>query len=186
MAGAEPRCSVGDERALFPGLKKESVLLGCAELEDGREIDLLAEKGAGGLCLQLTGIDNQVRECGSAPSAEEPPGTEAVAPQAIARANSSAPLEVYGAISTNAAGVTLEYTARGSVQRRRAEVLQVTDEEALNRAGIRDPFGYFLAELPAETSKVRAIAVDSEGDRLGSAPFGGILQQHPRVFMAPP
>ena len=183
-------CPVSEQRAVFAGIPKgesTSVLLGCARLQDGRKVELLSEIEAGGLCLQIVGIDNRVRECGNAPSEQEPPMTEAVAAQAIAQRNNSAPLEVYGATSADVTKVELRYTREGSSHRAPAELIRVTNGEALKKAGIVQPFGYFVGELPPDASNISAIALSSEGQTIGGDNFEQFLRDQPRgAFVSGP
>jgi len=64
--------------------------------------------------------------------------------------------------------------------------MRVSDSEALASAGIRKPFGYFLAELPPDASNITATAFDSHGGELGSASYDNLRGLHPRVFTAAP
>ncbi len=175
-------CPVGEERAVYRNAPKgelTSVLLGCAQLHDGRKVELLNMPGG---CLQIVGIDNWVRECGNAPSEQEPPQTaRAVAAQMIAQRNAAASLEVYGATSPEVRAVELRYTRGGSSHSTRAELIRVIDSEALEEARIGEPFGYFLAELPPKTSTVRAIALDADGQMLGEDDFEPFLRSQPRT-----
>ncbi|MPZ63758.1 MAG: hypothetical protein GEU93_21295 [Propionibacteriales bacterium] len=177
-------CPGGEQRAVFPGA---SVLLGCARLDDGRKVELFSHIQSGGLCLQIVGIDNRARECGNAPSEQEPPVTDAVVAQMIAQWTESAALEVYGAASADVTTVSLTYTRAGSAHRTRAELIRVTDGEALEKAAIGEPFGYFLAELPPETpiTTVTAIALD-RGQRLGADDFGFLHDQPRRAMISGP
>lgn len=189
-SGLEGTCTVGEERLVFRGVQGDestSVLLACVQLADGREVELFSGIQSGGLCLQIVGIDSRVRECGNAPSEQEPPMTGAVAAQAIAQPNSSAALEVYGAVSTDVTTVSLRYTQGGSPQLARAEVIHVKDRGALERAGIGEPFGYFVGELPAKASNVTALAKNGEGRALGRAGFEPFLRSQPRrAFISGP
>ena len=179
---AEDACPVGEVRPRYPGFfGGESVVLGCAELRDGREVELRSHLPGGG-CLQIVGIDNGLRECGNAPSEQEPlyPG-KAVAAQLIAQRSDSSPLEVYGATSVDVTMVELTYTADGPTQTTFAELIRVTDNEVLEKAGIAEPFGYFLAELPADVTNVSAVALDVQGQTLGTNSFEPYLQDQPRT-----
>lgn len=176
-------CPVGETRPAHPGFPKgESVLLGCAQLRDGRQLELLSEIQDGGLCLQIVGVDNRLRECGNAPSAQDPPQTsKTVAAQMIAQRDDSAALEIYGATSAEVARIELTYTGGGSEHEAAAELIRVTDDEALEKAGIAEPFGYFLDELPPDVSNVNAVALDADGQRLGTDSFAPYLQDQPRT-----
>jgi hypothetical protein len=82
-------------------------------------------------------------------------------------------LEVYGATSPAVARVKLN--SDDEWHRASAELLQVTDRDALKSTGIRKRFGYFIGELPSDTAQVTATAVDSRGEPLGSADFESIF-----------
>ncbi len=169
-AERDATCPVGEERRVLP-VSPKSVVLGCAQLPGGRKVVLLSGYRAG-LCLQIVGIDNRARECGFAPSAIEPrPTMKAVAFQVTAQRNESAPLEVFGTTSAGVTTVELEYTGDSSSHSRRAALIRVTDSELLEKARIAEPFGYFLAELPADTSNVSATALGPDGQRLGVDDF---------------
>lgn len=164
-------CPVGEERRVLP-VSPKSVVLGCAQLPGGRKVVLLSGYREPGLCLQIVGIDNRARECGFAPSAIEPrPIMKAVAFQGTAQRNKSAPLEVFGTTSAEVTTVELEYTGDSSSGSTRAALIRVTDSEILEKARIAEPFGYFLAELPADTSNVSATALGPNGQRLGADDF---------------
>lgn len=180
-APVDDACPVGEVRPAYPGFpgKSESVLLGCAQLRDGRQVELLNQIGG---CLQIRGIDDGLRECGNAPSEQDPPQTgKPVAAQMIAQRSDSAPLEVYGATSADVTMVELTYTDNGVSKKTFAELIRVTDDEVLEKAGIAVPFGYFLDELPPNVSNVNAVALDADGQRLGADSFEPYLQSQPRT-----
>lgn len=160
-------CPVGEERRVFP-VSPKSVVLGCAQLPDGRRLVLLDGFRGGGLCLQIVGLDNRARQCGNAPSSIEPPITRTIYFQSHAQRNESAPIEVYGVASAEVTTVDLSYTRDGSSHSTRAAYIRVTDSDVLEQAGIAEPFGYFLSELPADTSHVTATALGPARQRLGS------------------
>ena len=161
-------CPVGEERRVLPGLPK-SVVLGCAQLPDGRKVAILSVHESGGQCLQIVGLDDRARECGLAPSAiVPPPPARPIFIQVHAQRDESAPIEVFGDTSAEATTVELTYTRDGSSHESRAAFIQVTDSDVLAKAGIAEPFGYFIAELPAGTSHVTVTALDADGQRLGS------------------
>jgi hypothetical protein len=163
-------CPVGEERQVIPGLAK-SVVLGCAQLPDGRKVALLNAHRSRGLCLQIVGLDNRARECGNAPSAIVPPITRTIWFQTPAQRNESAPIEVFGATTADVATVELRYTRDGSSHETRPAFIRVTDSDVLEQVGIAEPFGYFIAELPADTTRAAATALDADGQRLGTDDF---------------
>lgn len=163
-------CPVGEERRVLP-VSPKSLVLGCAQLPDGRKVALLNGYRSRGLCLQLVGIDNRARECGNAPSALDPPNTQTIAFQGIAQRNELASLEVFGITSADVATVELSYMLDGSSHRARTTVIRVTDVEVLEQARIAEPFVYFLAELPADTASASATARRADGQRLGTDDF---------------
>jgi len=182
-----PNCPIGDKRAISRSRGKRSVLLGCARLDAGRLVGLFAtgggEGGSGGPCLEITGVDDEAaRSCGRAPSERVPAVTEAVAAEATVKRHPSAPLEIYGVISADVANVALEYGDETTM----AEVIHVSDQEVLADAGISEPFGYFVAELPSSTppQQVAARGSDYEGNELGSDTFERI--SHGRMFIGGP
>ena len=169
-AGTGP-CPVGEERPVLSGTP-ESVVLGCAQLPDGRTVVLLSMQGSGGQCLYIVGLDNRARGCGFAPSALVPPDTQTIFFQMPAQRNESAPIEIFGATSAEVTTVQLSYTRDSSShEEARAALIRVTNSDVLEKAGIAQPFGYFLAELPADTSHVYATALGTDEQRLGAADF---------------
>lgn len=166
-AGADA-CPAGEERLVVPGMAK-SVVLGCAQLPDGRKVALLSMHQSRGQCLQIVGLDDHARQCGFAPSAMVPtPPARPIFIQVHGQRNESAPIEVFGDTSAEATMVELRYTRDGSSHEARAALFQVTDSDVLENAGITEPFGYFIAELPPDTSHVTATALDADGQRLGT------------------
>lgn len=186
-AAASTRGSSADRGARTP--------LASGTLADGRTV-VLSAKGTPPYegvspCLILSGIDRDDRQCGTAPSALLPPKSEAaILSDAYAQRRRSAPLEVYGTVLPQVSDVVVADRGSGVRQRRPALVLRATDKEALRRAGISSPFGYFFAELPRATAvdHVHAIALSSDGERLGSASFRNVKPQHggPDAFIAGP
>lgn len=177
------------------GEARRGTALASVTLDDGRKVELRAAgvppyEGVSP-CLMLFGIDQEKRQCGTAPSAYSPEkADDPIVADAYARANPSAPLEVYGTTQPGVARVVLEYGADGARRRQLAVRLEVSDREVLERAHISEPFGYFFGELPSETSieRVRAIALDPEGETLGSVDFGVVRPQPggPESFIAGP
>ncbi|MGH2961326.1 MAG: hypothetical protein ACRDL3_03900 [Solirubrobacterales bacterium] len=150
--------------------------LAAVKLDHGREVELRSSLPPNAApdfppCLKVVGIDEQTRACGRPPSEVEPPITGPVVAQAVAQSGKQAALEVYGATGADVAEVRVIYTVGGSSKRVSATLLQVADEEVLSQARISEPFTYFLAELPAQASDVRAIALDVAGEQRGSDDF---------------
>lgn len=176
-------CPVGEERRVL-SVDPRSLVLGCAQLPGGRRVALLNGYREPGTCLQIVGIDNRARQCGFAPSSTEPPQKpHAIAFQGIAQRNKSTPLEIFGTTSDQVTTVELSYPRNGSSHSTRAALIPVTDSETLEVAGIAEPFGYFLAELPADTSHVSATALGPDGQQLGADDLSPYLQSQPRRAM---
>jgi hypothetical protein len=185
----EPNAQPGGEVAAAEEGRLGLTRLASIELDDGRRVVLRSFRPSRNAisCLSLVGIDEWTRQCGYAPTERSPVRTGPIAPGAIAQLRRSAPLEVYGETSADVARVALQYAVNGlngSSRRASAELLRVIDPEILERAGISEPFGYFFGELPSETAKVRAIALDSERMTIGSAGFGDIRRFPPTAFIA--
>lgn len=157
------------------------VLLDMVELVDGRRVALrawgpawgLTSKEDGGPCLRITGIDELFRQCGRAPSELVPRSRAAISGPLAVQRNASAPLEVYGATSEEVSRVVVRYSSDAQRRQTQAHLLRCDDPQLLEEAGISEPFGYFFAELPNDTSgrTVRAIAFGATGERLGSTGF---------------
>ena len=115
------------------------------------------------------------------PSEREPTETAAISGWAIAQRNETSPFEIYGTTSADVARVVVRHA--GSEQE--ANLLRVTDLEALEQAGITEPFGLFFAELPAGTTagEVDVIAYDGNGQRLGVDDFANFHDQPPRAMI---
>lgn len=164
-------------------------------LDDGRVIELRAKgkppyEGVSP-CLMVIGIDEDIRQCGTAPSIFQPPKADrAILADAYAQSNHSAPLEVYGSTQPEVGRVVLTYSVDGASKRLSAQLLKATDEALLRQAQIGEPFGYFFAELPTDTSvwSVRAEALTSGGGLLGTAAFDAVHPQNggSRAFIAGP
>lgn len=161
------------------GEGRRGTALASATLDDGRKVELRAAgvppyEGVSP-CLMLSGIDQEKRQCGTAPSVLPPSkADDPILASTYARANRSAPLEVYGTTQPDVARVVLKYDADGARTRMPSVLLEASDRKTLDRAHISEPFGFYFGELPSKTSlsSVRAIAVDPEGEIVGSADFG--------------
>jgi hypothetical protein len=186
----EPTDKQSRQQSSPGGIHRGLTRLESADLGDGREVVLRSslsrgvDPSAGEQCLSLVGLDAYTRQCGNAFESEGKVVMAPVVAQSIAQKTGSAPLEVYGATSAKTDRVSLEYRAGGSQREEPAVLLRVTDEEALQRAGIPGRFGYFFGELPSAASRVKAIALDRPGDRLGSASFERFIRTlNPHVFI---
>lgn len=180
-AGASTQPPAGVEQGA------NSAVLASVRLDDGRTVVLHSFEPAGaetGPCLSLNGIDQNKRACGRAPSEVEPPLTDPVIAQATAQTKPSAPLEVYGATSAEASEVVLRFKLGESTRELPAVLMVIEDQAVLDEAGIREPFGYFLAELPPEASHIRATAFDAEHATVGVDTFENFTDQHPHAFIS--
>jgi hypothetical protein len=170
-----------------PETERRFVELASAELADGRRV-VLRSFGAGtevGPCLTLVGLDQYKRQCGRAPSERVPSHAgDSILAGPIAQLRPDAPFEVYGETSADVVRVLLRFNVNASTRQQRAVLMRVLDAETLVSAGIRQPFGYFLAELPPDAWKIRATAFDSEGDEIGSDDYDEFRDLHPRSFIA--
>ena len=166
-------------------------VLASVSLPDGREVVLRSflrrgiDPSLGTQCLSLSGLDEYTRQCGRAFEDEGVVTTAPVSATAIAQISDSANLEVFGSTSRKTAQVRLSHGDGTTTVQTRAVLIRVDGEVVLERAGIPAPFGFFFAELPANTSTVTATALDSGGGRLGSASFDQLVRtMHPHVFIA--
>ncbi|MGH3347685.1 MAG: PASTA domain-containing protein [Nocardioides sp.] len=150
-------------------------------LDDGRRIELLAHTGGEWTGVEIHGVDERIRCCVTPPSERDPAVTAAISAWAIAQRNDTSPYEIYGTTSAEVARVVVRHA--GNEQE--ANLLRVTDGEALEQAGITEPFGLFFAELSPGTTagEVDAIAYDASGQRLGSDDFAHLHDQPPRAMI---
>jgi hypothetical protein len=171
------------------GQPQGSVLLDTIVLDDGRRVELVADRDGTRPCLQIIGIDQSVRECGRAPSERVPPVDAPISPDSIAQRDPSSPLEIYGATSPDVAGVRVVYRDEGGERRTRpAYMLHAASPTTLDQAGIAEPFGYYLAELPPSTTiaDVEAFAVGAADETLGSVDYSMFHDQPLDSFISGP
>jgi hypothetical protein len=170
-----------------PEPQRRSSELASVELADGRRV-VLRSFGAGsetGPCLTLLGLDRYKRQCGRAPSERVPSqAREPILAGPTAQLTPDAPLEVYGETSPDVVRVILRYTTHGSAKEQPGVLMRVSDADTLASAGIREPFGYFLAELPSDASNVTATVFDSDGAEIGSDNYEQFRDLHPQAFIA--
>lgn len=180
-----------EERPVVPGgfERGSTVRLSSATLGDGRRI-VLGSQGGGsevGACLRIAGLDDRLRMCGRAPSEVEPSKVgRAIVAGPIAQASEEAALEVFGTTSPAVERVVLRYADDGGPRSVEATLLRVNDRDGLRRASIDRPFGYFIAELPADTEpdEVRAVAFDSGGAVMGAQGYGNYEDLPRRSFIS--
>lgn len=177
-------CPVGAERYEHD---RTAILLGCAELKDGRQIELLASQddSGAGPCLEISGVDERgVRACGRAPLERVPAQTRPILMDATAQPTPQGPIEVYGGVSASVERVDLSYTIEASTAHMRAAVIRVDEDAVLGDVGIREPFGYFIGEVPAEAVHCQAMALNSAGQRVGVDGCEPYLGLAPDAFIA--
>lgn len=109
--------------------------------------------------LTLAGVDRADRQCVVAPSAREPVTKRTIIAGPVAQRRGPSPLEVYGATSPQVNDVRIAYRLGSERLTTFATMLRITDREALRRAGIARPFGYYFAELPPRARVRRVIAI---------------------------
>ena len=102
------------------------------------------------------------------------------------RRSPDAPLELYGETLAKVEQVVLRYRLPGGwVGRRFATLIRVTDRSALDAAGIRKPFGYFVGTVPPRAREVYAVALDHSAQKLGRLAYDRLARDMPpRVFIS--
>lgn len=163
------------------------VALGCTQIRGPAQlVELYAVSDAAGPCIVVTGMPGGPRACGRAPGEREPAVERAISAGPIVRRSSRSPFEVYGETRADVGQVVLRYTLpRGGRGTSRATLVEAADAGALAAAGIREPFGYFVGQVPGDAQDVVAEASERSGRRLGAADFSGVMRSmHPTVFIA--
>jgi hypothetical protein len=172
-------------RPAHDATERDPVVLAAVDLADGRRVTLRSSTDAAGPCLTVVGLDRYKRQCGRAPSERVPSRASApIIADATAQLSPRDAREVYGATSADVAQAMLTYSSDGSVESEPASLMHITDSNALDSAGIREPFGYFIGELPPDATKISASALDSDGVELGAVDYEQFRALPPRVFIA--
>ena len=79
--------------------------------------------------------------------------------------------------------MTIAFVDReGERERTSATLLEATDEEALREAKLKEPFGYFVAELPSRSTAANATALDADGRPLKSIDLRLGIYRPPFVY----
>lgn len=167
--------------------EKRAILLACGQTGEGRSVAIYSSReAAGGPCLSIAGMPGGVRACGRAPSERVPPVRGDVSGPTIVQRTTNAPIELYGETGSDARRVTIRYLASdGVVRRKRATLLRAHGHEALEAAGIRRPFGYFVGSVPASADGIVATAHTRSGDVVGRAGYDALVgSMDPTVFIA--
>jgi len=166
-----------------PPLRSGQVVLGCTELDDGRELQVrtLRHGPRRSGCLEIYGVGGGMsRACVHAPEPPErrrPVPTRPILVSSIAQEAASRSFEIYGTAAASVDRVVVHHRAQaGRRMTRPATVIAVDDEPALSRANLGEPFFVFFAELPAETRTAIAVARDDDGARVGTADFAPHLR----------
>lgn len=150
----------------FPG-----VPVSRGTLADGRRVQLRVFQDDGGPCLVLEGVDRDLRGCGRVPLEREPPLRRPVVAEATVGRKGNDRDEVFAATSARVAQV-LVYVGDAEIPSKLTLLLQVRDNRTLSEAGVHTgPFGYFFAEVPRSNARIRAVALDADGNKIGSAGF---------------
>jgi hypothetical protein len=145
-------------------------------LPGGGRLALHVRHDAGGPCIVIRGLPGGPRACGRAPSERVPEVRRAISAGPIVRRSAGGPVELYGETSARVTDVVIRYT--GATHRERmvhATLARATARHALEAAGIRRPFGYFVATVPGTTRQARAEARAASGQVLAGADFSRLL-----------
>lgn len=171
-----------------PACPGRDALLGSARTPGGARIQLTAVWDAAGPCLHVDGLPGGPRGCGRAPSERVPPARAAIGGGVFAQRSPHAPLELYGETAPDVQRVVVRYRLHGDrAGARAATLIRASHAGALRRAGIRGPFGYFVAFAPPRAQDVIAEARDASGALLGRLRYDGIIRSlHPTAFIAEP
>lgn len=191
-AGGEVKigfCAVGD-RPTSPLVAPEerATVLGCSQTGDGRALELygVADASGAGPCLGLAGLPGGTRACGRAPSERVPEVRRALGGPQFVRRFPRGRIEVYGETTAKVDRVSVSYRLRGGGLRRRAATLiQARNPEALAKAGVRKPFGYFVGLVPPRARQITAEARDYSGKILARFGYDAAVRSwNPTVFIA--
>ena len=163
-------------------------MLGCVVTRHGVALELFATRDASGAgpCLRIAGLRGGTRGCGRAPSERVPPSRAPVGGPAIARRAKGGPVELYGETPRSVRRVVLRYRLPGERPgQRKATLIRVIDDTLVKRAGISEPFGYFVGSVPPLASNISAEARGTKGGVLGRLGFDRLVRgMHPTVFIA--
>ena len=171
------------ERGAGAPLFPRAVPLADGTLADGRVIRLRATRDDAGACLLINGLDARTRGCGRVAQARRPPVGRAVVAEATVTRPGAGHVEVFAATSARVARVRL-VVGGASLAPEQSVLLRADDGAALARAGITSgPFGYFYAELPRRSDRIRAIALDAHGDSIGVAEFDHLATMGERFIL---
>ena len=165
-SGSPPRKASPGDRA--PGTPAVSRGVASGTMGDGRVIRLRAFRDDAGACLLILGIDAHTRGCGRVPQERDPSSGPSMVADAIVRREGADHDEIFIATSARVARVRLR--VRGApLAPDQSLLLRADDVGALDRAGITSgPFGYFVAEVPRAAGRIRALAFDARGNRIGA------------------
>jgi hypothetical protein len=183
----ERDCAVGSD-GWEPGISRQKppIVLACGRTTEGRPVELFTFRDAGGPCLSIAGLPGGTRACGRVPSERVPQVRAGIGGPVIVQRSPGAPIELYGETGGEAQRVTIRYrtSADGPVRQRRAALLRARDDESLEAAGIRRPFGYFIGSVPPTAQDIVATARTRSGDVIDRADFDPIVDSMPpRAFI---
>jgi hypothetical protein len=166
--------------------QRRPIALASGKAPDGRRIRIVAFSDAGGPCLRILGLPGGPRQCGRAPSERVPAVRKAIGGPVIARLAPDTRLELYGETRPMVRRVGVRFRLpSGKRGRRTAAIIRVDNRDALHAARIREPFGYFIAFVPARAENVVATARDANEVVLGRLGYDPIVDSlHPHAFIA--
>jgi hypothetical protein len=145
-------------------------------LPGGGRLELHVRHDAGGPCIVIRGLPGGPRACGRAPSERVPQVRRQISAGPIVRRPAGSPVELYGETGPRVAEVIIRYAGpHGCERTAHATLARATDRRSLSAAGIRRPFGYFVATLPGPVRDARAEARSRSGNLLGRANFSKLL-----------
>jgi hypothetical protein len=151
------------------------VVLARGRAPDGTRIVLDARPDAAGPCIAIRGLPGGERACGRAPSERGPPAQAPISGPAYVQRSPDSRIELYGEAAAEVSEVVVNYRIAGRARRSRTALIPVRDSGALRAAGIGEPFGYFVAFIPARARRPVVEARDGRAT-VGRQSFGAILK----------
>ena len=152
-------------------------VVGCARLDDGTRVELVARKFRRGRCLDVFLPGHRAAlECAADPLTGKRPAPVAVSaltpPGTVAAKRVGRPLLI-GWTRWDVKRVEARYRAAGSARRREVTLIRVTTVPLVLAAGEHRPFGVFVLEPRADTQALRLVALAAKDKRLGTARLPG-------------
>jgi hypothetical protein len=145
-------------------------------LPGGGWLELHVRHDAGGPCIVIWGLPGGPRACGRAPSERVPQVRRSISAGPIVRRSAGSPVELYDETGPRVAEVIIRYAGpHGCRRTAHATLARATDRRSLSAAGIRRPFGYFMATVQGRVRHAWADARSGSGHLLGSVNFSRLL-----------